>query len=234
MEILRRKALIPLALVILPAPVAAAEALPTELYYLAIGSQHYVALPPSAPVHWETVAAPVNSAERVANLLQEAGAKFGIVLTSNASHAVTTNDVKQALVDLKTRIRRDRSKSPLIVFYYMGHALGDTYTETLYLAPGDLDLKAAPSQSTVGVLARSSLSNLDIISSLEGFRLPESMAFEDGFFPSNLYFDPASPDDMARASREAIDLTTKDEFNVSVSRTTPSQDVFDRHAVRSA
>lgn len=192
---------------------AKAEIPPSKVYFVAIGSENYIAPDdPKAP-RWPPVSAPVNSATRVSALLRRIGARYGILLTSSAEHLVSKSDMERAIVDLKSQIRRDMPDRPVILFYYMGHALGDRYSQFLYLAPGDLTPAFSPSQSTMWLLQKRTLSNTDVIASLEIFRLPPVMAYLDAFFPSDLAVDLRNPQDILRVTRETDELLRQDDYN---------------------
>ena len=188
-----------------PRIAAGVERQRSDIYFVAIGNEHYVG-GGAAGLRWPSVPAPVNSATRVAGLLQSSGARFGILVTSDRRHAVTRADMRRAIVDLKKRIRADRPARPLVFFYYMGHGLGDTFNQTLYLVPGDMALGYLPSQTASAILGTETVSNLDVVSSLANFRMPPALSYFDEFFPGDLLFNPFVPGDQARARARAQKL----------------------------
>ena len=155
----------------------------------------------------------MNSARHVAAVLRLLGARFGVVLVSDKHHAVTKADMQAAIVELKSRIRADGAAHPLIVFYYMGHGMGDTFGQALYLPPGDVTWNSLPSQSASSVLGRKTLSNFDVIASLEVFRLPKVMSLYDNFFESDVFADWTDPSDILRAASELRALIASDDRN---------------------
>ena len=194
-----------------------------DLYYVSIGSQTYLRPSRNTPFRWPLIPAPVNSAGRVAQLLQSSGARYGILLVSDRTHAVSKFDMEQAIADLKTRIRLDNPRHPVIVFYYMGHGLGDPFNQNLYLAPGDMVVDLKPSQTYTNVLTRAALTNQDVITSLEMFRLVPAMSFEDDFFISKLTPDLTSLTDILRVVNYGRGLVRQDNANRAAGLYPPGQ-----------
>lgn len=197
-----------------------------QLYFVAVGSQDYALADPKRSDAFAPVFAPENSARRIAETLLAAGAAHGILLTSDALGApgrarVTREDVLTAVVDLKARIRRDGAANPRIVFYFMGHGLGDRVSAFLYMLPGDIVFDAQASQAFTSRLLKRTVSDLDIVSALAGFRVHPSMAHLDRLFPTRVMGDPLDAADMRAATTFARDLVAEDEANRRAGRYPP-------------
>ena len=171
----------------------AAQSTP-DLYFLAIGSGAIrdtsgVSLPEAE-----------NSARHVALALQRSGARHGILLTSKGTgNFVTRDDIYDAIFDLKSKIREDRSEAPRILLYFMGHGVGDPIVSTLYMLPGDIeDQRTTLRQSTALSLIHQSVYNFDLIATLVFFRTPEAYRKFDEFIPSDFMIDPNRPGDSVR------------------------------------
>jgi hypothetical protein len=191
-----------------------------QVYFLAIGSQDYAFTKgrSTAAQAFDPIYAPEHSARRVAEALRQAGARHGIVLTSDAlgrpqQHMVTRQDVVDAIVALKARIRVDRATNPRIVFYYMGHGLGDRASRWIYAVPGNLTFDNKANQTFTLRLMKAAMSNLDVIQSWVTFRMHPSMAYLDDFFATQAMPDLTSPEDIARVIRRKKELTDRDEDN---------------------
>ena len=194
---------------------------PAELYFLAVGSEVYLATDPKVAADagvlpMRPVTAPAHAARRVADALMEAGARYGIVLTSKAAkegsepEAVSRADVQGALEALKKRIREDGATAPRIVFYFMGHGSGDEPGRHLYLIPGDLGAPERPTQSTTMKLIENTVWDQDILSALVNFRVHPSMRHFDDFFPSQVMPDPSDPSSLARSAARQQELAAVD------------------------
>jgi hypothetical protein len=126
---------------------------------------------------------------------------------------VGVDDIQRAISDLKRMIRRDRPAHPLILFYYMGHGLGDPYSQTLYMVPGNLLLLETPTQISTLSLIKKTTTNLDLIFQLNVFRLPPVMAYLDSASLPDLMPDPRDPADFARSMAKANKLDAIDRDN---------------------
>ena len=167
----------------------------SDVYFLAIGSQDYAAggqIGTQSTVGFESPAAPVNSATRVAAGLAHVGARAGILLTSEPRHFVSRADILQALVALKYRIRQDAPKNPILVFYYMGHGLGDPFNHYLFLIPGNVvvDVSHDANQTNTAVLLKEAVWNFDILTSLFMFNTLAARKPLDDFFITEIMPDP--------------------------------------------
>lgn len=163
---------------------------PAELYFLSVGLGEYAIDTANSDLPEADI-----SARLVAKALIDAGAKYGIVLTSQTNearfgHVVTRRDITNALYNLKAKIRSDATQTPRIVVYMMGHGYGDPVANILFLAPGDLAIDPSKlSQSRVRNLVHNTIWNGDIISALVNFRTHLSMRHFDDFLPSQLMSD---------------------------------------------
>lgn len=92
-----------------------------DIYYLVIGSGLY------AEQGYERPSA-LFSAKLTAELLKGLpGYRNGLIAPDDLDHPhiVTRDEVREKIYQLKQIIRADKPKNPLIVIYYMGHALGN-------------------------------------------------------------------------------------------------------------
>ncbi|WGI21704.1 hypothetical protein [Amylibacter sp. IMCC11727] len=159
---------------------------PTQLYFLSVGIETY-----SVESRLPHLYGAEQSARLVAESLMGAGAAFGILLTSDRvgsefEYVVTRQDIFDAIVDLKRRIRADKAPNPRVVIYMMGHGGGDPVAQANFLVPGDVYVSPADlTQSGTQKLIHSTVWNLDIVSAAVNFRAHESMDYMDEFFPSH-------------------------------------------------
>ena len=163
---------------------------PSDLYFLAVGAGNH------RDNDFPSLEAAANSARLVARSLSDAGARFGIVLTSkpNGSHYVTRRDFLEAMKRLKSKIRRDNSKAPRILVYLIMHGAADDASDYLFMVPDDLVLdQDLVEQKYVFRLAKRSIWNLDILTSLMNFRLDDRLSWLDNFTYSTLLSDKLGP-----------------------------------------
>lgn len=194
-----------------------------DLYFLAIGSEHYryvienvTSLPaPDQQALLASIEGPRHSARRVADALIQSGARDGILLLSEGpEQMVTRDDVYKAITDLKRMIREDLQVdpdlNPRIVFYFMGHGIGDTASRSLYMLPGDLTFNGAASQTFTIRLIKRSMWAWDVLSAFVNFRSHDSMRHFDDFYPSQLMPDITDPMDAFAVLRRQNELQTID------------------------
>ncbi len=159
---------------------------PPELYFLAIGVANHSDpdFDPPVPSH--------HSAEVVARALTQAGAKYGILMTSSpeAGGAVTRESFFAALMRLKKRIRADRAKAPRVIVYIMTHGAADPASNYLFMAPDNLVIEEPlVRQEHVFRLARRSIWNFDVLTALMNFRMDNRLSHFDNFVYSSLLSD---------------------------------------------
>lgn len=192
--LLRRAGLAAVAIVAM----AGGGAAEPSVYVLAVGSQDYLyvrrAEPPGdggQPFFDRAASAPEHSARRVAEAFAEAGAAHVTLLTSDAEGApgermVTREDVRGAITALRRRVRDDAPSDPRLVFYFMGHGLGDEAGRYAYLIPGDLVFDRVVGQPETLPMILSAVWNLDVVSALVNFREHDSMRHFDDVFASEI------------------------------------------------
>lgn len=156
-----------------------------ELYALVIGSGEYAIHPSRGDLE-----AAERSADLVGELLRNLGSVHTIVLRSDIiggslGHAVTREDILFAVRDLKMRIRADSPQSPRIVFYYMGHGLGNSGYQSISILPGNFPLDYRESENPLVTTLREGVWDMDILMSLFLFRLDSTTRASDGAFVSD-------------------------------------------------
>lgn len=104
-----------------------------QLYYLTIGSQHYNSK------LFRTIQEATSSAKKIAEEFRKIGGK-GIEVLSQSNNPISRDKILESIYDVKRIIRHDNPENPLLIFYYMGHGLGDNFS-TSYLVPGDYEIE---------------------------------------------------------------------------------------------
>ena len=148
----------------LPVPQAEGGSVNPALYFLSIGAEDYAGNDGSG---LPRVDGAVNSASKIAELAQQKGARYGVLLTSRPNSYVTRADVFTALTQIKAKIWHDRPYHPVILFYYAGHGIGDSSYLNLFLPPGDIVLSSGVSQSARNNEMRSLIWSDDILVKLQ-------------------------------------------------------------------
>lgn len=158
---------------------------PADLYFLAVGISNHVDQDlgdlPSAK----------HSAEVVARAMSKAGATYGLLLTSEpGARPVSKNDVRNALIALKARIRADNAIAPRVLVYVMSHGVADGAGNFVMLFPGNLSVEESPvTQEYAFRLAKRTIWSTDILTSLMTFRRDERLAHLDPDFESDQMSD---------------------------------------------
>ncbi|EBA07905.1 hypothetical protein SSE37_01590 [Sagittula stellata E-37] len=157
------------------------------------------------------------SAQMVAEELIASGASYGIVLTSRLSegksgHVVTREDIINALIDIKKRMRADNAQSPRLLVYIMGHAYGDPQFDILFVQPGDAVVNPRErSQLGVSALVQKTIWNGDILSAAVNYRTHDSMRYMDDFLPSQIMPDLTRPLSGLETAMRAQELMQREE-----------------------
>lgn len=187
-----------------------------SVYVLAVGSQDYLYVRQAEPLGEglqplfdPRASAPEHSARRVAEAFADAGAAHVTLLLSDVEGApgqrmVTRQDVLSAITRVKRQVRADAPADPRIVFYFMGHGLGDEAGRYAYLIPGDLVFDRAVGQPDTLPMVLNAVWNLDVVSAFVNFREHESMRHFDDVFASEIV--PLSPFDFARIGERQAEM----------------------------
>nr|WP_319491388.1 hypothetical protein [uncultured Desulfobacter sp.] len=194
-----------------------------QIYFICVGSEAYIASDSSVVFNrtgryafkpFNNASDAAFSAEEMKQAFVKMGASFGILLRSKKSGAyVGKEDIKRAIIDLKRRIRNDNPKNPIIIFYYIGHGIGDSVNRYLYLVPGNFCPNGDLNQTNTIRLLKTCTWGQDIIMSFVMFRQPSVMSFWDDVYMSDLMPDLTSFEDMARVGRTVARMTMQDELN---------------------
>ena len=171
-----------LALAQSPSPASGAP----DLYFLAVGAANHQDddVPGFRAARYST--------ELVARTLHDAGARFGILLTSDpeGEQWVTREDFFQALLRLQRQIREDGSETPRIVVYIMSHGVADEVARYSFMLPDNLIIDEDPiGQEYAFRLAKRAITDIDILAALMSFRLDDRLAWLDGHLQTDLYSD---------------------------------------------
>ena len=171
-----------------------------QIYYISIGSSHYENLDMNLPL----AKGSNNSARVIAETLDSYGAK-GTLLTSEEGDLPDREDLRQALFELKQNIREDNPENPFLIFYYMGHGIGDQASRYLYL-PSDVDTAFA--QTNTLDLIHNHVWSYDVITSFVFFRMHPTMEHWDNRFVSDFMPNLTPP----LSSSDIVDLL--EQFNM--------------------
>lgn len=164
-----------LCLLVLPWILTGADQRPASVYFLAVGSQHFVPAPKANRPALRHINGANHSAKEVAAVLTKRGAVYGALLTSKRNAVIARDDVFAALEELITQAGRDQAPAKLLVFYFCGATMGagtqhvaipGSFT-TAPLASGGLKQLAAKAVSTEAVYQRLLQSNLPFLMMLD-------------------------------------------------------------------
>ena len=177
---------------------------PASVYFLSVGIEEYSVASKAADLTGAE-----NSARIVADALIDAGATYGILLTSKLStegpgHTVTRADVYSAFTELKRQMRKDAPVAPRIVVYIMGHGAGDAVSGWNFMLPGDLPVPFDQlRQSKVQkALPYQSIWNVDILTAAFSFRSHPSMDHMDDFYFSQTFPPGGNPFGLTPQQRQ--------------------------------
>jgi hypothetical protein len=107
-----------------------------NVYFVAVGSSHYGQSTGSGTHGLQHIYGANKSAKAIAARLLAGGAKYGVLLTSVEGHLVSAGDVSSAISLVDARMRVDRAKNPLLVFYFAGHGISEGVGWNLFMVPG--------------------------------------------------------------------------------------------------
>ena len=113
-----------------------------DVYYVAIGSEHYIEVPDPAVHTFDQIDGVRKSARAVADFFDAGGSRYGLVVISDEGRFVGSDDVYGALRKLPAKIRADRAPNPIIVFYFAGHGVSEGSRGTTSPSPATLLIAA--------------------------------------------------------------------------------------------
>lgn len=127
--------MIMLALLLMVGAAFAEERL--DVFFVVVGSGHYIVPEQVGVKGMESIPGVVKSAKAVADLLKRGGSTFGVTLVSDDSHFVSRADVSQALSRVYDEIAKTHPARPLILFYFAGHGISEGIAWNHFSLPGD-------------------------------------------------------------------------------------------------
>ena len=181
----------------------------SDLYFISVGIGEYTQETQDGQAHLRSAEI---SAKLVSRALIRQGARYGIQITSRLTegsrgYSVTRQDILDAVIDLKDRMRRDRASAPRVIIYIMGHGYGDPDFDLLFLQPGDVAITDGDrSQMGVSHLVQKTVWNGDLLSAAVNFRTHRSMEYMDKFFPSQIMPDLTQPLSGLQTAARAAEL----------------------------
>jgi hypothetical protein len=143
-----------------------------DVYFLAVGSEHYVEAPGRDVNSLPTIDGMIKSARAVAGVLDSGGSAFGIALVSGDRHFVSLRDIDAALDVLNRRIRSDRPARPLLVFYFAGHGVSEGVAWNHFSLPGNFAFRGPLAALSIEGLAKATLHASDLVDRLEKGGVP--------------------------------------------------------------
>lgn len=109
-----------------------------DIYYLAVGNQHCARADANSFSHDLLDVKGANiSAELMADYLDSAGSKYGVLLQSKVNSFISKDDILNSIEDVSDHMDYDSRNERLFVFYYCGHGLGEAVSGRQYIVPGD-------------------------------------------------------------------------------------------------
>lgn len=125
-----------------------------EVFFLAIGSEHYASSTLDGVRDFSRIRGANRSAERVAGLLTSGGARFGVQLTSAPGSFVSRSDIDDALEHVIGAAESSQVSEKIVVVYFAGHGLSEGVGWNHFSMPGNVVL----SQDTLDALDLETLS----------------------------------------------------------------------------
>ncbi|MGH8497578.1 MAG: hypothetical protein ACRERV_02030 [Methylococcales bacterium] len=112
----------------------------SDVYYVLVASGHYLHRTLITP---EDIDGALHSALRMKEIFQAVGAMDdnGIVVSSTPQRPVTRSDITDALNKIAKKGVADHALNPLVLFYFIGQGTGDPEGRSLFLLPGDVNIK---------------------------------------------------------------------------------------------
>lgn len=139
-----------------------------DIYYLAVGNSHYAT--GTAAQGFNNLEGANKSARKVAAYLDQAGAEAGITLVSDRDKLVTKKDVLNALDNLLVKVKRSKSRNPLVVFYFCGHGVSEGIGWNHFSIPGDFIVPLE--KINIDTLAKAAIYANEVSDAIENHKLP--------------------------------------------------------------
>ncbi len=167
-----------LCLFVLPWSLSGGDKRPASVYFLAVGSEHFVPAPKANRPALRRINGANHSAKEVASVLTTRGAVYGALLTSKRNAVLDRDDVFAALDALITQAGRDKAPAKLLVFYFCGATMGEG-GQHLAL-PGSFT-KAPLETRHLKQLAAQTISTAAVYKRLAQSKLPFLMMLDNGY-----------------------------------------------------
>jgi hypothetical protein len=194
-----------------------------DIYFVIVASENYLAARNAAPAFpsnnklpgkiFHNPSGAIYSARKMEDALIRMGSHYGIFLKSSKAAYVGRDDILKAITDIKRKVRVDNVQHPIMIFYYIGHGIGDPVNRYLYLVPGNFCPRGYLTQTYTMRLLKTCMWSQDIIMSFVMFRTPEVMSMWDDVYISDFMPDLTSVEDMTRVGRITAKMAMDDEVN---------------------
>lgn len=167
-----------LFVMVLPWTLSAGEQRPASVFFLAVGSEHFVPAPKANRPALRRIHGANHSAKEVAAVLTTRGAVYGALLTSKRNAVIDRADVFAAIDHLIAEARQGKAPGKLLIFYFCGAAIGDGAQHVAL--PGTYT--AAPGAAREGrELAAATISTAEVYQRLLQSKLPFMMLLDNGY-----------------------------------------------------
>ncbi len=145
-----------------------------DIFFVSVGSTRYAASSSADAKGLGDIRGANKSARLVAQLLERAGSRFGITLTSDSERVryVGRIDVERALDRMLAEIRARGPRRPLLVFYVAGHGLSEGVGWNHFTIPGNLVLANDRTRQDIETLAGMTLHAAALVDRLNRTRMP--------------------------------------------------------------
>ena len=100
-------------------------AVPLDVYFISVGSGHYMDAADKASTRLTDIGGLDHGAVEVGDVLSRGGAKFGLVLTSDADHYVSRNDILALFPQLWNEMRKEQPLHSFVIIYLSAHGVAD-------------------------------------------------------------------------------------------------------------
>lgn len=188
-----------------------------QVFFLIVGSEHYLQ-PQDASLHgFGNLPGANASAELMAELLAKHGAVGGTTLESAAGHYVSADDVKSALKSVTSNIHRHSPMNPLIVVYIASHGISEGVAWNHFSVPGNFVYGAPLDELDVDEMAAHTIYAGYLADELDKLKIPYILLLDSCYWGNSRSFQSPvlTPQAIQNLSNISAVVRFQNEFHTS-------------------
>jgi Caspase domain len=143
-----------------------------DVYFVTVGSTYYATSATPDQHGFAQLRGANKSARAMAERFQRAGARFGVVLTSEDGRFISLPDIRSAIDRVTAAVRAEKPSLPLLLFYFAGHGISEGVGWNHFSVPGTFVYRGKLAQMNPESLSKKTLHAAALADRLDRLKLP--------------------------------------------------------------